>query len=655
GYGNGDTLSVNTGNLNSTDTFSILATDTTLGCSSVLTPAITITVLTPDTLQANATGYICGSPATGTINLSVSGSYIPYSFLWSNADTAQNPQSLATGSYIVTVTNVYGCTSSATAGISCTPVCSMDSLIITCSKCLPVDSSGNQHFWSISFNYSGSNYSSIQVSSVHNSVHGAVNSTVSTGNNTNLVMGQNMFAQGYTTDTMLITVVDAITGDTCYTPIPINLVCDSADYLPNCSLSVIELGSSHAYDQGVDYSGHHLYMGTFVVNNHTGNGIGGTPVQCPDCFQYYGGGNFFPPGTTVDTMYFSLNDSTQTTVRMTFAAFDQTLCGICSQPLYFFIQPTGTPCSIDSLTGVCQKIEPQSGSLLSLWSLSFNYTGSNGSNMFVTPLHSSLRINTLNSVNSGRNTDLVIASVMASQPYALDTLLVTIVDPITGDTCRLPVAVSLANDSSLYLQSCSSGVIAASSPQVYCQGIDPNSGLPQYTAVFPITNYSTQPFLGGVLACPDCHSINDNGGQFAPGVNMETVQFEPDSLNQNSIHLTFGVVDTSFCPLCKIPYPITIPLCAPLQVISGDTLLCAGSSSCYRVNVDSTMQVSYQILSGGASIDSITGCVSNATGNFTIRAVAMDSIGNTAFKDLAVTVHTSPTATPTNSGPYCSY
>lgn len=60
-------------------------------------------------------GVTCAGDSNGLVNLAVSGGTLPYSFLWSNGDTAQNINNIAQGAYTVTITDNNGCTALDTA------------------------------------------------------------------------------------------------------------------------------------------------------------------------------------------------------------------------------------------------------------------------------------------------------------------------------------------------------------------------------------------------------------------------------------------------------------------------------------------------------------------------------------------------------------
>ncbi|HEX8039569.1 MAG TPA: T9SS type A sorting domain-containing protein [Chryseosolibacter sp.] len=61
-------------------------------------------------LNGQATPASCNGLANGTIDLTVSGGVPPYSFLWNNGATTEDPDGLASGSYSVNVTDAKGCT-----------------------------------------------------------------------------------------------------------------------------------------------------------------------------------------------------------------------------------------------------------------------------------------------------------------------------------------------------------------------------------------------------------------------------------------------------------------------------------------------------------------------------------------------------------------
>lgn len=59
--------------------------------------------------DVNITNVSCDSIDNGAIEISVTGGTTPYEFAWSNAFTAQNQSNLVVGTYVVTITDVSGC------------------------------------------------------------------------------------------------------------------------------------------------------------------------------------------------------------------------------------------------------------------------------------------------------------------------------------------------------------------------------------------------------------------------------------------------------------------------------------------------------------------------------------------------------------------
>src|SRR5690606_25496695 len=73
--------------------------------------------------------------------------------------------------------------------------------------------------------------------------------------------------------------------------------------------------------------------------------------------------------------------------------------------------------------------------------------------------------------------------------------------------------------------------------------------------------------------------------------------------------------------------------------ISGAIELCVGESSIYVAVADDADNITYSIVSGGATINSSTGEVSNVTADFVVRATATGANGcGTETVDIAVTV-----------------
>lgn len=95
-------------------TYTITSTDAK-GC----TAKDTIILTEPDSVLLNAITTPSGcNMATGTANIAASGGLAPYTYLWSTGSTSTSVNSLASGSYTVTVTDSQGCTSGHEVNIS---------------------------------------------------------------------------------------------------------------------------------------------------------------------------------------------------------------------------------------------------------------------------------------------------------------------------------------------------------------------------------------------------------------------------------------------------------------------------------------------------------------------------------------------------------
>ena len=112
-WSNGQTNSVNSNLISGTYIFTI--TDDN-NCTSTGT----ITVTQPEVLATNITptNITCNGFENGSINISISGGTIPYSYSWSNGFNSQNISSLDVGTYTVTVTDNNLCTSVVSSQIS---------------------------------------------------------------------------------------------------------------------------------------------------------------------------------------------------------------------------------------------------------------------------------------------------------------------------------------------------------------------------------------------------------------------------------------------------------------------------------------------------------------------------------------------------------
>ncbi|MDP4806564.1 MAG: SprB repeat-containing protein, partial [Crocinitomicaceae bacterium] len=64
------------------------------------------------------TDVVCAGTATGTVNLTVSGGTAPYTYLWSNGLTIEDPTAIAAGAYTVTITDVNACTGTISVSVA---------------------------------------------------------------------------------------------------------------------------------------------------------------------------------------------------------------------------------------------------------------------------------------------------------------------------------------------------------------------------------------------------------------------------------------------------------------------------------------------------------------------------------------------------------
>ena len=73
--------------------------------------------MTSFTVSASKTDVSCFGQQNGTINLTISGGQPDYSYLWSDGQGQKDLINLSAGNYVVTVSDVYGCTATTSAVI----------------------------------------------------------------------------------------------------------------------------------------------------------------------------------------------------------------------------------------------------------------------------------------------------------------------------------------------------------------------------------------------------------------------------------------------------------------------------------------------------------------------------------------------------------
>ena len=108
--------------------YSYIVTDLA-GC----TASNTITITQPQSvllLGSIDTNNVCSNASTGSINLTPTGGTLPYSYLWTNGATVQDPSGLPNGSYTVSVTDANNCVQTLTDTVSSPPALVLSTEII---------------------------------------------------------------------------------------------------------------------------------------------------------------------------------------------------------------------------------------------------------------------------------------------------------------------------------------------------------------------------------------------------------------------------------------------------------------------------------------------------------------------------------------------
>jgi large repetitive protein len=96
--------------------YTVTVTDAN-GCTTTQTVTIT-QPQAPLALSTTQVNVLCFGNSTGSVNLTVSGGTAPYTYLWSNNGTAEDPTGMASGAYTVTVTDANGCTAQTSVTIT---------------------------------------------------------------------------------------------------------------------------------------------------------------------------------------------------------------------------------------------------------------------------------------------------------------------------------------------------------------------------------------------------------------------------------------------------------------------------------------------------------------------------------------------------------
>jgi gliding motility-associated-like protein len=102
----------------STGNYSVTITDAN-GCTTAVSSVIIDEPASPLSGSVATTQNVsCNSGGNGSVSLTVSGGTAPYAYMWSNGETTQNISGLYSGTYVVTITDIQGCSTSATGTVS---------------------------------------------------------------------------------------------------------------------------------------------------------------------------------------------------------------------------------------------------------------------------------------------------------------------------------------------------------------------------------------------------------------------------------------------------------------------------------------------------------------------------------------------------------
>ncbi|MCX6258077.1 MAG: GEVED domain-containing protein [Bacteroidia bacterium] len=122
-----------THNLNNlpSGTYHLTVTDAN---SCIMTATYIITQPAALTITTGLTNVQCNGNNNGAIDITVTGGTSPYTYLWNNGTTIEDRTNLAPGTYSVTVTDVNGCTATATATLTQPAVLTISDVInnVTC-------------------------------------------------------------------------------------------------------------------------------------------------------------------------------------------------------------------------------------------------------------------------------------------------------------------------------------------------------------------------------------------------------------------------------------------------------------------------------------------------------------------------------------------
>lgn len=96
--------------LNGATTYTVVASDTSTGCTD--TDAVIVSA-SSIVITGNITNAMFAND--GAINITATGGALPFTYFWDNGiGSVEDPSGLSPGTYIVTVTDAYGCIETAT-------------------------------------------------------------------------------------------------------------------------------------------------------------------------------------------------------------------------------------------------------------------------------------------------------------------------------------------------------------------------------------------------------------------------------------------------------------------------------------------------------------------------------------------------------------
>ncbi|MBI2966790.1 MAG: T9SS type A sorting domain-containing protein [Bacteroidetes bacterium] len=109
--------------------YSVTVTDSK-GCT--LNAFLTVTQPAPILISFVVSDQsVCGGPADGFITASASGGAPSYSFLWNTGETTQALMGVASGTYLLTVTDANGCTQTGSDSVDCTTANESRSIVLS--------------------------------------------------------------------------------------------------------------------------------------------------------------------------------------------------------------------------------------------------------------------------------------------------------------------------------------------------------------------------------------------------------------------------------------------------------------------------------------------------------------------------------------------